>query len=207
MISRLLISLLSVSIWVCGGTGIPDCTGHTLGYYCVSKTKFYWCYGNAAPSAKYCTDGLECKCGFTTDNPCVWSSSTLSCPGIGSTFPEENDTYDDQFSSSSSPGGGNIGITINGQFAALPTEHLPLVIHFDKKNWRSQLKDLMAKSFYNDSNQYRYLRIISFIRLSFSPSPLISTRSFPLFTEQNPTHTNAASTLPPSTTATPPSSG
>lgn len=71
MISRLLVSLLSISIWACGGTGIPDCTGHSLGYYCVSKTKFYWCYGNAAPSAKYCTDGLECKCGFTTDNPCV----------------------------------------------------------------------------------------------------------------------------------------
>lgn len=153
MISRLL--LLGVLICLCFGTGIPDCTGHNLGYYCVSRTKFYWCYGNAAPSAKYCTDGLECKCGFTTDNPCVWSSSVLSCPGMGSTFPEENDTGED-YSSSSGASGDSLGTTINGQFAVSPAEHLPLVIHFDKKNWRTQLKDLMSKSFYNDPNQYKY---------------------------------------------------
>ena len=158
MISRLSLPFLAVLTGLCTSTDIPDCTGHSQGYYCVSKTKFYWCYGNSAPSAKYCTDGLECKCGFTSGNPCVWPSSSPSCPGIGTTFPEENDTGDDQFSSSTGDnnnGGGSVGTTINGQFAASPTEHLPLVIRFDTKNWRTQLKDLIEKSFYNDPSQYR----------------------------------------------------
>lgn len=168
MTSRSLLPILFLFVWFCDGVSVPDCTGHSLGYYCVSKSKFYWCYGNSAPSAKYCTDGLECKCGYTTDNPCVWPSSALSCPEIGSTFPEENDTASDQDSSSSSSPSASIGTTINGQFAVSPTGHLPLVIHFDEKNWRTQLKDLMAKSFYNNPDQYKYNSTYFYFKMHLS---------------------------------------
>ena len=60
-----------------------SCQGKAFGYYCLDEQKYNWCYGMDKPITAECVAGLECKCGFTIYNPCMWPFQTPgeSCDG------------------------------------------------------------------------------------------------------------------------------
>lgn len=145
----------------------PSCEGHEQGYYCLSgdSNRFAWCYGLDGPAFGECASALVCKCGFTTDNPCVWATSPTtpdSCRGSPGDF--LNDTKPAETSSSSSSNNeeeesngeepADDGELIPGVFTVSPTGHLPLVIKLNESVWKQQLHELIASDFYDDPAAY-----------------------------------------------------
>ena len=49
------------------------CVGLQPGFYCIDSLSYAWCYGVSIPASFQCPSGTECRCGFTTNNPCDWS--------------------------------------------------------------------------------------------------------------------------------------
>ncbi|EMD47035.1 chitinase Jessie 2, putative [Entamoeba histolytica HM-3:IMSS] len=79
------------------------CKGKKNGFYCTDHIKFIWCYETDSGSALSCASGTDCKCGYSSFNPCGYSFQTMTdctgTPGNGDETPnhssEEQPTNDD----------------------------------------------------------------------------------------------------------------
>ncbi|ELP87298.1 chitin binding lectin, putative [Entamoeba invadens IP1] len=153
-----------------------NCNGLDIGFYCVDKNTYNWCFGQSAYRSTSCPAGLECKCGFTTMNPCAWSYQDLGnmCvgkpgdyfvdeePEIPSEEPSkepESSGNDDSFSEnipSEEPEGSDSynpewPDVEDGVYSMKPSAHLPLVLKFDKDNWQEQIKEVVkGENYYNE---------------------------------------------------------
>ena len=50
-----------------------DCLNRNNGFYCLPDNQFVWCYGEQDGFEMKCSQGTVCKCGSTTENPCLLS--------------------------------------------------------------------------------------------------------------------------------------
>ncbi|GAB1220097.1 hypothetical protein ENUP19_0047G0156 [Entamoeba nuttalli] len=84
------LAVLTVTIFMTLSYGLnitfgqrTNCDGLESGFYCVDSTTYYWCYGQSRFKQATCPNGLECKCGKTIYNPCMWpfQGGTPDCDG------------------------------------------------------------------------------------------------------------------------------
>lgn len=136
--------------------GAPTCPAdYPSGYYCLTKTSFAWCFGQETPAIYGCGSPLSCLCGFSSNNPCGWSDSSIeACYGKAGDYLNESGSVSPPPEIETSEAENSEGIESAFSLGE-PPEHLPYVLKFHNSTWRDELRATIALPKYDSRTLYR----------------------------------------------------
>jgi len=115
------------------------------GFFCLNEEAYVQCDDdNLGTSVLWtCASGNVCKCGKSTSEygPCAWAFEDVNGSCVGAAGSVVSDWS-------------GLRRTLDAVYARAPSKHVPLVLHFHRDKWQSELAEVMRAGFFDDESLF-----------------------------------------------------